>query len=98
MKFGYFTLSDNHYDNNIRTPNDFVANIIDEAAYAEEAGLHSAWIGGHHFSTLVCFPARIWYSPMSRRGRARSGWLPPSPCYRCITRSASPSNGRHSIC
>ena len=45
-------MSDNHYDNNIRTPNDFVADIIDEAVYAEEAGLHSAWIGEHHFSTL----------------------------------------------
>jgi len=52
MQFGYFTLSDNHYDNNIRGANDFVADIIDEAAYAEEVGLHSAWIGEHHFSTL----------------------------------------------
>jgi alkanesulfonate monooxygenase SsuD/methylene tetrahydromethanopterin reductase-like flavin-dependent oxidoreductase (luciferase family) len=52
MQFGYFTLSDNHYDNNIRTANDFVADIIDEAVYAEEVGLHSAWIGEHHFSTL----------------------------------------------
>ena len=32
--------------------NDFVADIIDEAVYAEEVGLHSAWIGEHHFSTL----------------------------------------------
>ena len=52
MKFGYFTLSDNHYDNNVRGANDFVADIIDEAVYAEEVGLHSAWIGEHHFSTL----------------------------------------------
>jgi alkanesulfonate monooxygenase SsuD/methylene tetrahydromethanopterin reductase-like flavin-dependent oxidoreductase (luciferase family) len=52
MKFGYFTLSDNHYDNNIRAANDFIADIIDEAIYAEEVGLHSAWIGEHHFSTL----------------------------------------------
>ncbi|MBV8131570.1 MAG: LLM class flavin-dependent oxidoreductase [Alphaproteobacteria bacterium] len=52
MQFGYFTLSDNHYDNNSRTANDFVADIIDEAVYAEEVGLHSAWIGEHHFSTL----------------------------------------------
>ena len=35
MKFGYFTLSDNHYDNNSRSPNQFVADIIDEALYAE---------------------------------------------------------------
>ena len=52
MHFGYFTLSDNHYENNCRDPNQFVADILDEAAYAEELGLHSAWIGEHHFSTL----------------------------------------------
>ena len=52
MKFGYFTLSDNHYNNNIRSANEFVADIIDEAVYAETVGLHSAWIGEHHFSTL----------------------------------------------
>ena len=52
MKFGYFTLSDNHYDNNPRLPNQFVADIIDEALYAETLGMHSAWIGEHHFSTL----------------------------------------------
>ena len=52
MKFGYFTLSDNHYENNRRDANAFVADILDEAVYAEEVGLHSAWIGEHHFSTL----------------------------------------------
>src|SRR5258705_10494301 len=52
MQFGYFTLSDNHYDNNSREANAFVADILDEAVYAEEVGLHSAWIGEHHFSTL----------------------------------------------
>jgi alkanesulfonate monooxygenase SsuD/methylene tetrahydromethanopterin reductase-like flavin-dependent oxidoreductase (luciferase family) len=57
VKFGYFTLSDNHYDNNSRTANNFVANIIDEAVYAEEVGLRSAWIREHHFSTLAVLPA-----------------------------------------
>src|SRR5260221_13289115 len=52
MDFGYFTLSDNHYDNNARAPNQFVADITDEAIYADELGMHSAWIGEHHFSTL----------------------------------------------
>jgi alkanesulfonate monooxygenase SsuD/methylene tetrahydromethanopterin reductase-like flavin-dependent oxidoreductase (luciferase family) len=52
MKFGYFTLSDNHYADNARSPNEFVADIIDEALYAETVGMHSAWIGEHHFSTL----------------------------------------------
>jgi alkanesulfonate monooxygenase SsuD/methylene tetrahydromethanopterin reductase-like flavin-dependent oxidoreductase (luciferase family) len=52
MKFGYFTLSDNNYRDNPRTPNEFVATIAAEAIYAEELGMHSAWIGEHHFSTL----------------------------------------------
>src|SRR6202161_4910517 len=52
MDFGYFTLSDNHYLDNAREPNQYVADILDEAVYAEEVGLHSAWIGEHHFSTL----------------------------------------------
>jgi alkanesulfonate monooxygenase SsuD/methylene tetrahydromethanopterin reductase-like flavin-dependent oxidoreductase (luciferase family) len=52
MDFGYFTLSDNHYENNARAANVFVADILDETLYAEEVGLHSAWIGEHHFSSL----------------------------------------------
>jgi alkanesulfonate monooxygenase SsuD/methylene tetrahydromethanopterin reductase-like flavin-dependent oxidoreductase (luciferase family) len=52
MDFGYFTLSDNHYVDNRRGANQFVADILDEAIYAEAVGLHSAWIGEHHFSTL----------------------------------------------
>src|SRR6202051_3043199 len=52
MEFGYFTLSDNHYVDNRRGANELIADILDEALYAEEVGLHSAWIGEHHFSTL----------------------------------------------
>src|SRR5215217_2754906 len=52
MEFGYFTLSDNHYHNNPRTPNQFVADITDEALYADQLGMHSAWIGEHHFNSL----------------------------------------------
>src|SRR6266513_6310142 len=52
MHFGYFTLSDNHYLNNPRTPNQFVQDILAEAVLADELGMHSAWIGEHHFSTL----------------------------------------------
>jgi alkanesulfonate monooxygenase SsuD/methylene tetrahydromethanopterin reductase-like flavin-dependent oxidoreductase (luciferase family) len=52
MDFGYFTLSDNHYDNNARTSNQFVADITAEALYAEQLGMHSAWIGEHHFNSL----------------------------------------------
>jgi alkanesulfonate monooxygenase SsuD/methylene tetrahydromethanopterin reductase-like flavin-dependent oxidoreductase (luciferase family) len=52
MQFGYFTLSDNSYRDNPRTANQFVADIIDEAIEADRFGMHSAWIGEHHFSTL----------------------------------------------
>ena len=52
MKFGYFTLSDNHYANNTRDANRFVADILDETIHAEELGYHSAWIGEHHFNSL----------------------------------------------
>ena len=52
MKFGYFTLSDNNYRDNPRGPNAYVLDIVDEALHAETLGMHSAWIGEHHFSTL----------------------------------------------
>jgi alkanesulfonate monooxygenase SsuD/methylene tetrahydromethanopterin reductase-like flavin-dependent oxidoreductase (luciferase family) len=52
MEFGYFTLSDNHYENNGRSPNQFVADIANEALYADQLGMHSAWIGEHHFNSL----------------------------------------------
>src|SRR6266496_4216807 len=52
MEFGYFTLSDNHYSDNPRSPNQFVADITAEALYADELGMHSAWIGEHHFNSL----------------------------------------------
>jgi len=52
MEFGYFTLSDNNYENNTRSANQFVADIAAEALYADELGMHSAWIGEHHFNSL----------------------------------------------
>lgn len=52
MEFGYFTLSDNHYENNTRSANQFVADITAEALLADQLGMHSAWIGEHHFNTL----------------------------------------------
>jgi len=52
MKFGYFTLSDNHYSNNARSANDYVSDIVDEAIFADELGFHSAWVGEHHFNSL----------------------------------------------
>ncbi len=52
MKFGYFTLSDNAYTDNIRSANQFVNDIVAEAIHAETLGMHSAWIGEHHFNGL----------------------------------------------
>src|SRR6202453_690559 len=52
MEFGYFTLSDNHYENNTRSSNQFVADITAEALYADKLGMHSAWVGEHHFNSL----------------------------------------------
>ena len=34
------------------TPNQFVADITAEALYADQLGMHSAWIGEHHFNSL----------------------------------------------
>ena len=73
MEFGYFTLSDNHYDDNPRQANAFVGDILDEAVYAEEVGLHSAWIGEHHFSTLgvLSCPDLVLASVAARTSRIR---------------------------
>ena len=56
MKFGYFTLSDNRYPNNPRTPEQFVREIFQQALHAEKIGLNSAWIGEHHFNLLGVNP------------------------------------------
>jgi alkanesulfonate monooxygenase SsuD/methylene tetrahydromethanopterin reductase-like flavin-dependent oxidoreductase (luciferase family) len=73
MQFGYFTLSDNHYENNARSANQLVADILDEAVYAETIGLHSAWIGEHHFSTLgvLSCPALVLAQVAARTARIR---------------------------
>jgi len=52
MDFGYFTLSDNRYPDNRRTPEQFVREIYEQALWAEQVGLNSAWIGEHHFNLL----------------------------------------------
>src|SRR5260221_12709577 len=52
MEFGYFTLSDNHYPNNSRSANEFVLQIREQAILADRIGMHSAWIGEHHFDSL----------------------------------------------
>ena len=52
MEFGYFTLSDNRYPDNPRTAEQMIVEIRDQAVYAETIGMHSAWIGEHHFNSL----------------------------------------------
>jgi alkanesulfonate monooxygenase SsuD/methylene tetrahydromethanopterin reductase-like flavin-dependent oxidoreductase (luciferase family) len=52
VDFGYFTLSDNHYADNPRGANALIADILDEAVYADALGYRSAWIGEHHFNSL----------------------------------------------
>ena len=74
MEFGYFTLSDNHYENNTRSANTFVQDITDEALYAERLGMHSAWIGEHHFNSLGVLSCPTWCCPTSRRAPAGFGW------------------------
>jgi alkanesulfonate monooxygenase SsuD/methylene tetrahydromethanopterin reductase-like flavin-dependent oxidoreductase (luciferase family) len=54
MKFGYFTLSDNRYPDNPRSAEQFLLEIRDQAVLAEKLGLHSAWIGEHHFNRRGC--------------------------------------------
>jgi alkanesulfonate monooxygenase SsuD/methylene tetrahydromethanopterin reductase-like flavin-dependent oxidoreductase (luciferase family) len=72
MDFGYFTLSDNHYENNPRSANEFVADITAEALYADEIGMHSAWIGEHHSTASACCRAPTSCLLISRRGREAS--------------------------
>ena len=52
MKFGYFTLSDNAYPGTTRSANQFITEIRAQAILADRLGLHSAWIGEHHFDSL----------------------------------------------
>lgn len=54
MEFGYFTLSDNRYPDNPRSSEDFLAEILGQAVYAETIGMHSVWIGEHHFNRRGC--------------------------------------------
>jgi len=52
MDFGYFTLSDNRYPDNPRTAEQFIKEIYEQALWAEQVGMNSAWIGEHHFNLL----------------------------------------------
>src|SRR5438874_99522 len=73
MNSGYFTLSDNHYEANLRTANQFVTDILNEAVYADELGFNSAWIGEHHFNSLgvLSCPDLVLASVAARTSRIR---------------------------
>src|ERR1700692_3706140 len=75
MKFGYFTLSDNRYPNNPRSPEQFLVEIRDQAVLAEKIGLNSAWIGEHHFNRRGCVsvPAVVLASVGAATTRLRLG-------------------------
>src|SRR5438876_90208 len=60
MEFGYFTLSDNHYENNPRDANQFVSDITAEALYADQLGMHSAYIGSFSKPSIE-LAARLGY-------------------------------------
>ena len=75
MKFGYFTLSDNRYPNNPRSPEQFLVEIRDQAVLAEKLGLNSAWIGEHHFNRRGCVsvPAVVLANVAAATTRLRLG-------------------------
>ncbi len=75
MKFGYFTLSDNRYPNNTRSPEQFLVEIRDQAVLAEKLGLNSAWIGEHHFNRRGCVsvPAVVLANIAAATTRLRLG-------------------------
>ena len=75
MKFGYFTLSDNRYPNNPRSPEQFLVEIRDQAVLAEKLGLNSAWIGEHHFNRRGCVsvPAVVLANIAAATTRLRLG-------------------------
>ena len=73
MKFGYFTLSDNRYPDNPRSSGDFLNEIRDQAVYAETIGMHSAWIGEHHFNRRGCVPVPVVANIAAHTQRIRLG-------------------------
>src|ERR1700683_483189 len=75
MKFGYFTLSDNRYPDNTRSPEQFLVEIRDQAVLAEKLGLNSAWIGEHHFNRRGCVsvPAVVLANIAAATTRLRLG-------------------------
>ena len=72
MEFGYFTLSRQSLRKQHAHGQPVRADITDEALYADQLGMHSAWIGEHHFNSLgvLSCPDSCW--PISRRAPSTS--------------------------
>lgn len=75
MDFGYFTLSDNRYPDNPRGSEAFLREILEQSIYAEEIGMHSVWVGEHHFNRRGCVsvPAVLLANVAGRTTRVRLG-------------------------
>ena len=65
MDFGYFTLSDNHYENNKRSSNQFVADITAEALLADKLGMPRLGSASIISIRSACCRAPTWCSLMS---------------------------------
>ena len=57
MRFSYFSNADNTYVDNDRTVNALIEQIVDQAIHAERIGMHSAWVGEHHFNEFGANPS-----------------------------------------
>ena len=57
MKFSYFSNADNTYNNNTRNTNVLILEIVDQAIFAEKIGMHSVWVGEHHFNEFGTNPS-----------------------------------------
>ena len=98
MDIGYFTLSDNHYENNTPTPTNSSPTLPPRRSMPTSSACTRPGSASIISIRSACSPAPIWCSRISRPTPGTSGSRRPSRCCRCIIRSASPSNGRRSTC
>ncbi len=75
MEFGYFTLSDNRYPDNPRDSGQFIDEMLGQSLYAEEIGMHSVWVGEHHFNRrgVLSVPAVFLANVAGATSRVRLG-------------------------
>ena len=99
MDFGYFTLSDNHYENNHAHVEPVRRRHHRRGAVCRQAR-HALGLDRRASFQLArrAVLSRSGARPTSPPTPSTSAWRRRSRCCRCIIRSASPSNGRRSIC